>query len=138
METFSFRATRFSWWQFLTLTNWPGSRPHITVPACNDCLPILRRQRMMRMGMSAIVMITVTLAVVLALVKLGWLSGALRPFRYWIAVGVIIIVLLPYVAWELFHPPHIDATAYGDRIEYEFASVYNASKFADLNGGVVE
>lgn len=131
---FRFRAGRVGWEQIVTL-HWAfGKRPYVEAPACGHCVRTLRRSRLIRALCSWIVILPITLVILYVVDKrLGWFSGPLRPFRKWIAAGVILVALVPYVAWELFHPPCIDATARGKKIDYEFADPDYAERFAELN-----
>ena len=56
-----------------------------------------------------------------------------RPIRKWVAMGLILVCLAPYILWEMFFPPAIDITAYSESIDYEFRDSDYAFDFAELN-----
>ncbi len=56
-----------------------------------------------------------------------------RPVRRWVAMGLILICLAPYLVWETFFPPSIDITAFSESVDYEFRDSAYAHEFAELN-----
>jgi hypothetical protein len=56
-----------------------------------------------------------------------------RPLRKWVAMGLILICLMPYFLWETIYPPAIDITAFANSVDYEFKNELYAYEFAQLN-----
>ena len=99
----------------------------VEVPLCQSCKPRFRIQRWGRQ----------ILCWALVIVLVWWL---VPQFRSWsgltrkIAVGGLVLIgLIPYVAWEVIWPRIFDTTARDDTVDYEFASAAYASEFAALN-----
>jgi hypothetical protein len=130
---FRFRASRVGWDQILTLSWAIGSRPRIEAPACAHCATRLRRHRLAREMMSWVILLPAAFVILYALHQTGMFNGSLRPWRRWIAGGVILAAFVPYLIWEAVNPPRLDATARGKAIGYEFADAEYAALFARMN-----
>lgn len=131
--TFSFRAGRIGWHQLITLHPAIGSRPLVNAPACSSCRRVLRRGRVLREWCSWLVVLPVAIVIIWALHQAGLFSGSFRPYRRWIAAAIILLSLIPYLLVEILHPPRIDATARGKKLDYEFADPDYAILFSSLN-----
>ncbi len=56
-----------------------------------------------------------------------------EAIRKWVAVGLILICLLPLLLFSIFNPPAFDLTAYSESVDYEFRCADYAKSFAELN-----
>jgi len=56
-----------------------------------------------------------------------------EAIRRWVAVGLILICLLPLFLFSIFNPPAFDITAYSESVDYEFRCADYAKSFAELN-----
>jgi hypothetical protein len=113
------------WW---TIALWVhGARFSVDVPACEACRRQMVRQRWLRLFVCG-VFVVVGLGV--ALYVLGSFRG---PLHRWLAMGIALLCLLPWIAWEIVSPPPIDLTAYSDTVDYEFRDEDYAQEFAMLN-----
>ena len=104
-----------------------GVRFSVEVPACEPCRHQMIRQRWVRLffcGIFAVVGISVA----------DYVLASLRgPVKRWLALGIALLCMLPWFAWELVFPRPIDLTAYADRVVYEFRDEAYAQEFAELN-----
>jgi hypothetical protein len=130
---FRFRAGRASWGTLLTLFPALGSRPKVEAPACTSCAKRLRLRRWMRELVTWVILIPVIFGAVWLTHLLGWDTGHMRPFRKWIALGIVVVVSTPYWLWAVANPPILDATAMGEKIKYEFADKEYAKLFIEEN-----
>ena len=114
------------WWTWVLWAYGHGFVIH--VPACAGCG---WRIRFHRVGGTFL-----TMAVAAACVYFVWpyLDDFIaRAMRKWVAMGLIIICLVPYFLWETFFPPAVDITAYSESVDYEFRHADYAREFAALN-----
>ncbi|MEM7351474.1 MAG: hypothetical protein AAF657_11750 [Acidobacteriota bacterium] len=118
------------WWNFVFLTG--GMRFCVDLPICSGCKRRFRRQRRTRF------LLTALLALAGAVVALEILEGYEGPFRLWVGSGIVALVLIPTVFWELFWPPTFDLTPYTRSVDYHFRHRTDGEIFAALNGGKVE
>ena len=98
------------------------------VPACRSCGWKIRVQR--------IGGVVVTFAVAILFMIYLWPhveDFVARPIRKWVAMGLILLCLMPHFLWELLWPPAIDITAYKDSVDFGFRDADYAYDFADLN-----
>jgi hypothetical protein len=58
----------------------------------------------------------------------------MKPYRKYIGTGMVLLMYAPYWLWEITHPLLIDATARGDKIDYEFGDAEYAKFFEEENG----
>ena len=59
-----------------------------------------------------------------------WFAPAIQK---WVAMGMMLICILPLIIWEVVFPPSIDITAYSKSVDYEFRDSGYAEEFAELN-----
>ena len=114
------------WWSWVLAAF--GSGVTVTAPACVECGWRIRIQR--------IGGVLVTAIIALAFLFLIWPyveDLVARPIRKWVALGLCLICLAPYIAWEIFFPPSFEITAYAKSIDYEFRDEEYAMEFAELN-----
>ena len=104
------------------------AKTRIAAPACRDCGRLIWLQRLVAAGLTA----------ALAAVAIMYVWPAVEPHvpraaRRLARWGVVLLSVVPTLAWQMFHPPPFDVTA-GDReVDYEFASEAYAREFARLN-----
>jgi hypothetical protein len=48
-------------------------------------------------------------------------------------MGIALICLVPWLAWETVFPPPIDLTAFSETVDYEFRDPEYAEEFMELN-----
>ena len=114
------------WW---TLAFWSfGPRFSAKVPACEQCCRKMVRQRWVRL---AICLLFVLIGVGVAITVLG----SLRGFKRWLGMGVALLCMLPWIAFETIFPPVIDLTATATTVNYEFRDADYAEEFLALNEG---
>jgi hypothetical protein len=113
------------WWTILLWTH--GARFSVDVPACEPCRRRMVRQRWIRRFVCGIF---VVFGVVVAAYCLGSLRG---PIKRWLALGIALLCMVPWFAWELFFPRPIDLTAYADTVDYGFRDEAYSQEFALLN-----
>ena len=120
-------ATRaIGWW---TVAFWhPGRRFTAQVPACTPCRRRMQRQKWLRLGIGGL------FGAVGVGVAVWLLHGQRVPFRQWLALGIALACMLPYLLWEVCFPRPIDLTAYSETVDYEFRDAGYAEEFAALNG----
>lgn len=97
-------------------------------PACSGCGWRIRIQRTGGFFL--------TLAIGTAVMFLVWPyldDFVARSLRKWVAMGLALASISPYIFWETFFPPSIDITAFSDSVEYEFRDSDYAHEFAALN-----
>jgi hypothetical protein len=131
--TFRFRAERIGWSQFLTLSWAIGSRPLVEAPACKSCARRLKRRRVARGFCSVLLILPFIVLSIWLGEKLGLTTGSLKPFRKLIVLGMALALYAPFFVWELLHPPLFDATARGDKLDYEFQDAEYAKLFEQEN-----
>jgi len=115
------------WWTYLL---WIFGRMHsVRVPACERCA--------WRIQFGRVVAFLIIVAISVAGVALAmWLlSDDGGPAKRWLAMGVALLGIAPFVLWQVFFPPAIDITCYSETIEYEFRDGMYAMAFALLNDG---
>jgi hypothetical protein len=99
----------------------------VDAPACEWCRDRLRRQHWLRWAISAII----------AMIGVGvafWMLQSLKgPLRRWLAMGIALACMSPWLLWEAMFPPALDLTAYTDTVDYEFRDAEYANDFAELN-----
>lgn len=118
------------WWTYLL---WGfGPRFAVDVPACDDCRRRLIRQRRLRL---AVCVVLAAVGISIASALLGSLRGLANR---WAAMGIALLCLGPWFAWEIFFPRPIDLTAHADSVDYEFRDADYARDFACLNAIVEE
>lgn len=61
---------------------------------------------------------------------LQWYQG---PFKRWLALGIVLVCLLPVFVWEVLFPRPFDTTAHSDVADYAFRDPDHAVEFAALN-----
>lgn len=113
------------WWTLVLWTH--GARFSVEVPACEPCRHQMIRQRWVRLAVCGIF---VVVGVGVAVYTLGSLHG---PIKRWLALGIALLCMLPWFAWELVSPRPIDLTAYAETVDYEFRDEAYAQEFAQLN-----
>jgi hypothetical protein len=129
-DTIRVGTNAIGWW---TLAFWvPGRRFAVDVPACPPCARHLRRQRLLRLVVGGAVAVA---GAVVAVALLQWYRG---PMRRWLAMGITLVCMLPYILWETFSPPPFGLTAFAETVDYEFRDAGYAAEFAALNGAAVE
>jgi hypothetical protein len=117
-------------WSILSLL---FSRPFsVRVPLCRACAPRMRMARFARL------ILTLGLAAAGVAVAVWVLGSYEGPGRRYMAIGIAIVCMLPFFAWETVFPPPIDLTAYSATVDYEFADPAYAREFAQLNGAAVK
>ncbi|KAA5538019.1 hypothetical protein FYK55_27770 [Roseiconus nitratireducens] len=97
-------------------------------PACKKCARLIRAQRVGGL--------LLTLLVAGMFMTFVWPhvdDFVAHALRKWVALGLILICLTPYIFWEIVFPPAIDITAYKNSVDYEFRDPEYAFEFADLN-----
>jgi len=113
-------------WSVLSLL---FSRPFsVRVPVCRACAPRLRIARLVRL------ILTLGIAAAGVAVALWVLESYDGPGRRYLGIGIAVVCMLPFFAWEAFFPPPIEITAYSRSVDYEFADDAYATEFAHLNG----
>ena len=113
------------WWTLVFWTH--GPRFSVEVPACEPCRRQMIRQRWVRLFVCGIF---VVVGVGAAVYVLGSLRG---PIKRWLGLGIALLCMVPWFAWELIFPRPIDLTAYSDTVDYEFRDADYAQEFAELN-----
>ena len=94
------------WW---TIALWiPGARFSVEVPACEPCRRQMIRQRWVRRAVCGIFAVV---GVGVAVYVLGSLRG---PIKRWLALGIALLCMVPWFAWEFFFPRPFDLTAYAE------------------------
>jgi hypothetical protein len=117
------------WW---TPVLWlPGARFSVDIPACGACRRAMSRQRWLRLAVCG-----VFIAVGTGLAH--WTLGSFRGIKRWAGMGITLLCLVPWFAWEIFSPPTIGLTAYSNAVVYEFRDASYAEEFAALNDGNYE
>lgn len=114
------------WWTALFWTFGLGftTRP----PACTKCSWRIRAQRVGGL------LLTLVIASVFMIFLWPQVDDFVaRSLRKWVALGLIIVCLSPYLLWEIIYPPAIDITAFKDSVDYEFRDADFAYEFAELN-----
>jgi hypothetical protein len=113
------------WW---TIALWiPGTRYSVEIPACESCRRRMSRQRWVRMAVCGIF-------VVVGVAVAAYLLGSLRgPLKRWLALGIALLCMVPWFAWELVFPRPVDLTAYSSTVTFEFRDEDYADDFASLN-----
>jgi hypothetical protein len=114
------------WWTWVFWLH--GSRFAVNVPACEPCRRAMIRQRWAR---EVTCWLFVLVGVLVAVYVLGSLRG---PLKRWLALGIALLCMAPWFAWELFFPRPIDLTAHAKTVDYEFRDEAYAEAFAELNG----
>lgn len=122
-RTVRLRSPILEWW---TLLIWFARGHVVQAPACYECG---RRIRWQRRGGLLLTMVVAVL--VLAFVWPFFDDFVARAIRKWLAMGLILVCLVPYFVWETFFPPAIDITAYPERVSYEFRDHEYARDFAN-------
>ena len=129
------RATSVGWQTLgaffipiLAFFGWRGLKRD--VPVCSACIDAVRRDRRLRF-----VAMWLPAGVVISLaIEHDWFERG-----RWFMVGIIIAAIAPAIAWDIFHPPWVDATREKpDRIRFEFRNHDFAELFAEANDSEVE
>jgi hypothetical protein len=114
------------WWTWLL---WCFGKPFtVMAPACGFCAWGLHLRR--------IIILLITIAAIVVVMWLVWptISADVPRFaRKWVAMGLILVCLLPWFIWQAFFPHAFDVTAYEDSVDYEFRDKELAVEFAALN-----
>lgn len=113
------------WWTIVLLT-W-GVIHVVRVPACKSCARRMHRTRALQLLLTTAI---AAAGVALAIWILGSYAG---PFRKWLAVGIVIVFMSPYILWGVFFPPAFDMTCFAKTVDYEFEDEAYAYEFAELN-----
>ena len=72
--------------------------------------------------------------VVVGVAVAAYLLGSLRgPLKRWLALGIALLCMVPWFAWELVYPRPVDLTAYSSTVTFEFRDEDYADDFASLN-----
>ena len=125
----SYRASTraIGWW---TLAFWSSGRRHsVDVPACDGCKTQLRKQRWFNLALYGA-------AIVPAVFAARWYMGDYDgPFKRWIILGIVLVVLLPVLIWDVLFPQPFDMTAFSKTVDYEFRDPEYAAEFAAMNPG---
>jgi hypothetical protein len=118
------------WW---TIAFWVhGARFSVDVPSCEPCRRQMIRQKWLRRTVGGLF---VVIGLCVAMSTLGSIRG---PFNRWLAMGIALLCMIPYFAWEILLPRPIDLTAYSDTVDYEFRDEEYAMEFASLNQQTIE
>lgn len=100
-------------------------------PACAGCKGRFVRQRWLR----------IVLTWVLVLVAVGLVYPYVSHFafvpRRLAAAALALVVLAPWIVFEVFFPRYLDITVHADRVELDFASRPVAVAFREANEGAV-
>ncbi len=123
-------AGAVGWWNFVFLTL--GRKFCVDFPICSACKQKFQRQHHGRL------FVTLVLAVAGALMAIEMLETYDGPYMLWIGSGIVAVVLIPIIFWELFWPPSFDITPYTRSVDYHFRNRADAEVFAARNGGKVE
>jgi hypothetical protein len=118
------RTSAVGWWSVL---GFHGSGFGVEVPACGPCGRGQARQQWLRFGLGIAAMLAIAGA---AVYFLGVNRG---PFRKPILLGITLLGMIPFFAWEAWFPPAFDLTAFNKTVDYEFRDPDYAAEFAGLN-----
>ena len=101
----------------------------VTVPVCGKCK---WRFRLQRWGRELVIVVLIFIAVWLIMPHFkGW-----NPLTRKVVGGaLVLLVMLPVLAGDVWWPRYFDTTVRGDVVDYEFASAEYAHEFYLLNGG---
>ncbi|MBI3722821.1 hypothetical protein HY251_02535 [bacterium] len=109
---------------------WGAKHVGASIPACVRCARELRRSRRVCTAVLCILAIAAVAPVFYVMVEMG-LHG---PQYKLLAMGASVVLLAPWIVWELFHPPVFDLTATSSTTTYELRDREDALAFAELNG----
>jgi hypothetical protein len=113
------------WWTYLF---WSYGRWFaVDVPACDGCRRRIVLQRWLRR------VICLGLIVVGVWIASSWLGPLRGLAKRWAAMGIVLVGLIPWFAWEILFPRPIDLTARADTVDYEFRDADYANDFACMN-----
>jgi hypothetical protein len=116
------------WW---TVAFWhPGRRVTVEVPTCPACRRTFAWRRRGRIALGVVLALAAGVAGI-------WIVGSGPHGRKWLAMGVAVLLILPFSLWEVFFPPPIEITAYAKTTDYEFRDADYAEEFARLNNADV-
>jgi fatty acid desaturase len=98
-------------------------------PACPGCRDRMRRRVWSRIAANVLV--------ILAGLAVGWrvLQGVHTSFANVILAAIVLVCLVPLIAWRVYFPLPFDITAFSDTVDYEFSDRAYAQEFAALNQG---
>ena len=117
-----------TWWALLfPIVMLFSKTTRTTFPACRGCSWRIRFRRMA----SFAIMLALMLAAAALVTR--WLPAWYRPLRRLAGVGICLVMLLPWAAWEAWLPPAVRLTLEGDTVEYEFRNIEFAVEFRMLN-----
>ncbi|MDF1798450.1 MAG: hypothetical protein P1V81_04690 [Planctomycetota bacterium] len=128
-DSYRVGTNAIGWWTFTSFSF--GRRFVVEAPACVPCADAMGRQRWRSRGFTLVLTI---LAVAIALSLFGDMEG---PARRYVAMGVMLLVMAPYILVQVFWPPVFDVTAFKRSVDFEFANLDYAHEFAELNDGEV-
>ena len=100
----------------------------VHIPVCKTCASRIRNRELLSF-LSCITVAGFTMFFVWPQVT----DFVPETIRKWVAVGLILITLLPILLFSIFNPPAFDITAYPDSVDYEFRCANYAKSFAELN-----
>lgn len=122
-------TSTMGWWLILLWWWWGWFKPFKTrVPACKRCV---WRFHFRRFGsLAAVLLIAV---IVMLYVWPHWQTIAPRFGKKYVAVGVIILFIVPVVLFDVFLPPRMDVSVFSTNVDYEFADAEYARDFAAMN-----
>jgi hypothetical protein len=130
--TIEVKQDAVGWWSYVRM-GWLyailGGRG-FKVPVCEACAAAVRRDRWIRkVGENAVWIVAAILAI--------WLFGDIDGIPGYLAfMGVGILVALPWVAFEIFHPPAVDLTVTDASVTFHFTNQDFAKAFATENPSV--
>ena len=113
------------WWTIVLLTF--GAIFVARVPACPACAKKLHTQRLIRLVVCIFFCVA---GVAFAIWLLGNYTG---PFRHYLAVGIALVGISPFILYEIVVPLAFDMTCFRKTVDYEFKDEMYALEFEMLN-----
>lgn len=127
--TIDVKGDAVGWWSYMRM-GWLfsilGGRG-FQVPVCDACAAAIKRERLLRKAGEWVVLIA---AAVLGIWLVGDIDG-MEGYLAFMAVGVL--VALPYVAFEIIHPPTVDITVTQSSVTFHFTNQQFAKAFVENN-----
>jgi hypothetical protein len=117
-----------SWWVVvIPIAFFFSKATKVRFPACKNCAWKIRLRRMFSTAfMLALVLVAIGLVH-------PWVKGWPRLFQR-LAMGAAgIVILLPWVIWEVQCPAAVSLDLDGERLRYEFRDIEFAAEFRLLN-----
>jgi hypothetical protein len=130
--TIDVKQDAVGWWSYVRM-GWLygilGGRG-FQIPVCDDCAAKIRRSRRLRKAAETSIWVGSIIAGIALFDGIDGIPG------YLAFMGLSILIALPYVAFEIIHPPTVDITVTDSNVTFHFTSEQFAKQFATDNPSV--